>query len=168
MCYYSFRSQKSQISPSGLLSCEQFQWRILSLGRSSFQKPPASFGFGSLPPSSKPAARSSNLFLSVQLLHLHIVFLPSWDALEKPSTNAIPDLAFVTCCFFFFFALRKLSSEVLLWLFNPQWIPWCKIFSINYNEYLVDPSYMKIHAFQFREIVINYFLDIPSTFFLSF
>lgn len=101
MCYYSFRSQKSQISPSGLLSCEQFQWRILSLGRSSFQKPPASFGFGSLPPSSKPAARSSNLFLSVQLLHLHIVFLPSWDALEKPSTNAIPDLAFVTCFFFF-------------------------------------------------------------------
>ena len=166
MCYYSSRSQKSQIKPSGLLSCEEFQPRILFLAHSSFQKPPASFGFGSLPLSSKPAARSSNLFLSVQLLHLHIVFLPSWDALEKP----VPIRFLILCLWpvFFFFSLRKLSSEVLLWLFNPPWIPWCKIFFINYNEHLVDPSYMKTHAFQFREIVINYFLDIPSTFSLSF
>ena len=41
-------------------------------------------------------------------------------------------------------------------------------FFINHSEYLVDPSYMKIHAFYFAEILLNYFFGMPSTISLFF
>ena len=43
-----------------------------------------------------------------------------------------------------------------------------QIFFINYSEYLVNPSYMKTHAFYFAEILLNYFFVMPSTISLFF
>ena len=64
---------------------------------------------------------SSHLWtsFSISLLHLHLIFLPSCAALKKPRTHPILDFVW----------LGKLSRNSL-WLFNLQWKPELKIFSL--------------------------------------
>lgn len=103
---------------AGLLSLEQFQGTILFFIHSSSQKTSPSFGLW-FPPC---VFRASPIkpFFPVLLLQPHIV-LPSRAALDKLRANPIPDL--LVC-------VAWETFRISFWLFKPQWMSWCKKFSL--------------------------------------